>query len=290
MLARLSILLLVGLLAGCGTTHLNAPTEATAVPETRYRVERGIVYSGGDAGPELRADVYTPITLGPYPTLLMVPGGGWEGGSPGDMAVAAEYFAARGIAVVAVAHRGAGAGVGLSEQLQDLHAALRWMRRNAAVHRFDMQRLAAFGFESGGHLAALLGLAQSARQPLPGLPRDVSLPPLRAVVAGAAPLNLLPAADRADVRRLLPDTAERSLMQASPVFAAHAEAPPFFLFHGGRDSRWPIDGAEAMFAELEQRGVPVELYRMKGRGHTTTYLTVGSALAVAAEFLWRELD
>ena len=285
------VLLLAGaLLAGCAQ-HVNAPAERTPLPETRFRVEQGVVFrEGADGAQPLHADLYTPITLGPYPTVLAVPGGDWEGGHPKDMRFLAEYLAQRGLAVMAIQHRGAGDGIGLSEQLQDLHAALRWIRSNASAHRLDTERLAVLGFESGGHLGAMLGLAQSARRPLPDLPRDASLPPVRAVVAGGAALNLLPAGDRPEVRRLLPDTSEKTPRKASPVFVAHAEAPPFFFFHGDRDGRWPIAGAEAMLAELDQFGVRAELYRMKGRGHTTTYLTVSSALAAAAEFLWRELE
>lgn len=288
---HMSVLLFAAaLLAGCAQ-HVNAPTERTPLPETRFRVEQGVVFSeGADGAQALHADVYTPITLGPYPTVLAIPGDGWDGGHPKDLRFVAEYLAQRGLAVIAIEHRGAGGGVGLSEQLQDVHAALRWMRRNASSRRLDTERLAVLGFGSGGHLAAMLGLAQSAQRALPGLPRDPSLPPVRAVVAGGAPLNLLPAGDRADVRRLLPDVSEQTLRQASPVFAAHAEAPPFFFFHGGRDGRWPIAGAEAMLNELEHFGIRAELYRMEGRGHATVYLTVGGALTAAAEFLWRELE
>lgn len=284
-------LLLTGLLLAACAQHINAPAERTPLPETRFRVEQGVVFKeGAHEAQRLYADIYTPITLGPYPTVLAVPGGGWEGGHPKDMRFVAEYLAQRGLAVMAIQHRPVGDGVGLAEQVADLHAALSWVRSNASAHRLDTERLAVLGFESGGHLGAMLALAQSARRPLPGVPRDASLPPVRAVVAGGAALNLLPAADRIELRRLLPDTSEQMLRQASPVFAAHAEAPPFFLFHGDRDGRWPIAGAEAMFTELQQLGVRAELYRMKGRGHTTTYLTVSSALTAAAEFLWRELE
>lgn len=286
----LVFLFAAALLAGCAQ-HINAPAERTPLPETRFRVEQSVVFrEGADGAQPLHADLYTPITLGPYPTVIAIPGDDWEGGHPKDMRFVAEYLAQRGLAVMAIQHRGAGGGVGLSEQLQDLQAALRWVRSNASAHRLDTERLAALGFESGGHLAAMLAIAQSARRPVPGVPRDASLPPVRAVVAGGAALNLLPAGDRPEVRRLLPDTSEQTLRQASPVFAVHAEAPPFFFFHGDRDGRWPIAGVEAMLTELEQLGVRAELYRMKGRGHTTTYLTVSSALTAAAEFLWRELE
>lgn len=280
--------LVAALLAGCAQ-HVNAPTERTPLPETRYRVEQSVVYHEGDGGEVLHADVYTPITLGPYPTVIAVPGGGWEGGSAKDMRFAAEYLAQRGLAVMAVGYRGTESGAGLSQQLAGMQAALRWVRDHASEHRLDPERIGLLGFESGGHLAALAGLAQSADRPLRGLTRDVSLPPVRAVVAGGAPLNLLPAGDRREVQRLLPDVTAETLRDASPVFALHPQAPSFFLFHGESDNRWPIEGAEATLAELDELGVGGELYRMKWRGHTTTYLTVGSALTAATEFLWREL-
>lgn len=285
---RLLATALVALLAAGCARHVNAPAEAMPMPETRFRVDTGVRFTPDGAEPALFADVYTPVTLGPYPTIVIVPAGRWETGRARDMRFVAEYLAQRGFAAVAVEHRPASRG-DLDAQLGDLLDALRWIDREARSRRLDMQRVGLVGFESGGHLATLLTLSQSAAQPLPGLARDAALPPIRAVVAGGAPLDLAAMADNPDVSGLMGAADAEALRRASPLHRVHAQAPPFFLFHGTTDGYVPVAQAEAMVTRLERHGVPVQLYRMSLRGHTTTYLTVSGALQAGARFLWRHV-
>ena len=91
-----------------------------------------------DSVPVLYAYLYTPVTLGPYPSIVTIPGGGWTDGDATDMRFVAEYLAQRGFAVLAIEHRPAAQG-GLEQVLADLHAGMRWMVRNARAHRLDMQ-------------------------------------------------------------------------------------------------------------------------------------------------------
>ena len=280
-----AMLVLAGLLSACAQ-HLNAPVQATPMPETRFRANDPVRITPADSVPVLYAYLYTPVTLGPYPSIVTIPGGGWTDGDATDMRFVAEYLAQRGFAVLAIEHRPAAQG-GLEQVLADLHAGMRWMVRNARAHRLDMQRVGLLGFESGGHLAALLALAQNAQPPLSGLPRDAMLPAIRAVVAGGAPMDLTTFDDTPALRALLQGNGEAARRMASPVHRMHAAAPPFFLFHGTRDAEVPIAQAEAMAETLTEQGVRVEFYRMELRGHTTTYLTVTGALQAAAQFLWR---
>lgn len=280
----LSAMLLI-LLGGCAQ-HLNAPSQPTPMPETRFRAYEPQRFNSEQRAVALHTYLFTPVTLGPYPTIVVIPGGDWEHGDAADMRFVGEYLAQRGFAVVAIEHRPASIGR-LEAVLDDIRAGLRWTVRNAREYRLDMQRVGMLGFESGGHLAALVALAQSAPQPPAGVARDPSLPPLRAVVAGGAPMDL-PALDASSgLRALLPAATDSALREASPLSIVHADAPPFFLFHGTRDAKVPIAQAEAMTKALTERGVKVEFYRMELRGHTTTYLTVTGALQSAAQFLWR---
>lgn len=287
---RLSVVLLAvvsPLLAGCAQ-HVNAPKEPTLMPETRFRAYEPQRFSQEDSAQELYAYLFTPVTLGPYPTIVVIPGGDWERVDSADMRFVGEYLAQRGFAVVAIEHRPASSG-NLDDLLDDVRAGLRWTARNAREYRLDTQRVGLLGFESGGHLAALLALAQSARQPLAGLEKDARLPTVRAVVAGGSPMDLLALNASSDLRALLPGGSEAALRAASPRYLVHDAAPPFFLFHGTRDAAVPIAQAEAMGAALSAKDVPFELYRMELRGHTTTYLTVTGALQAAAQFLWRNV-
>lgn len=273
------------LLGGCAQ-HINAPSQPTPMPETRFRAYEPQRFSPESSAAELHAYLFTPVTLGPYPTIVVIPGGDWEHGDAADMQFVGEYLAQRGFAVVAIEHRPASTGQ-LETLLDDIRAGLRWTARNAREYRLDMQRVGLLGFESGGHLATLVALAQSAPQPPAGVARDPSLPPVRAVVAGGAPMNLPALEASSGLRAVLPAATDSALRAASPLSMVHADAPPFFLFHGTRDAKVPIAQAESMTTALTELGVKVEFYRMGLRGHTTTYLTVTGALQAAAQFLWR---
>lgn len=270
-------------ITGCAR-HINAPEEVVPLPETRFRVDPGVRFTSEDA-PALFADVYTPVSIGPFPTIVAIAGMDWRDGRARDLRFIGEFFAQKGFAVVAIEHRSVTDG-GLPMVMQDLHTALRWVQGNARNYRFDTQRLGLLGFSSGGHLAALQGLLLSTSKPSPLMSAGAGLPPIRAVVAGGAPLDLTRMSDNADVIRMLGGMAASD---ASPMQQLHDAAPPFFLFHGGSDQRVPFAHAEAFFADLQGRGVPSELYRMHWRGHATTYMTVSGALQAAAIFLWRHV-
>ena len=69
------------------------------------RVERELVYGkGGDV--ELKLDLALPATGdGPFPALVCIHGGGWQGGTRQDLAKTIEVLAGRGYAASAISYR-----------------------------------------------------------------------------------------------------------------------------------------------------------------------------------------
>ena len=76
--------------------------------------------------------------------------------------------------------------------------------------------------------------------------------------------------------------------RASPVTHVSAATPPFFLFHGTMDMLVPFSQAERFAEALDAQGVYHEIYRMRLRGHVTSFLTAGNAVDQAARFLARQ--
>src|SRR5690606_22188348 len=68
-----------------------------------------------------------------------------------------EPLARRGIAVAAASYRFSDVAT-YPAQLHDAKAAVRWVRANAEDHGLSAERVGAWGFSAGGHLALLLGL------------------------------------------------------------------------------------------------------------------------------------
>lgn len=290
----LAVLLLA--LTGCATHH-NAPA-ATAVPDERpFRVEGNLRYSPPDWPEALHADLYLPklpkLPSGDAvrPVVLMVHGGGWQRRSRADMAWIAEDVASHGFAVLNIDYRFAPAYT-FPAQLHDLQLARQWLNRNADRYQLDNTRVSGFGFSSGAHLIALLGLVASSGSDL-NQPYGGPETRLDAVVAGGLPSDLMAFGSGKLIRQFLggeQSEIPETYRKASPISHVTANAPPFFLFHGAMDTLVPFTQAERFRAALQEHRVYSELYEMHLRGHVTSFLTAGDAVDRAVAFLARQQE
>jgi acetyl esterase/lipase len=152
--------------------------------------------------------------------------------------------------------------------LEDVHAAVGWVRDNAVLYGLDADRVFLWGDSAGGHLALLAALTGAAAQAavawfpvtdLLGLPSDLA-------EAGGVP-DLGP--DSREARLLgapaasVPDLAR----QASPVSHAHPGAPPILLQHGTADDLVPAAQSVRLAEALRQAGAEVELDLVPGTTH-----------------------
>jgi pectinesterase len=109
-------------------------------------------------GRQLQMDVFAPENVAaPRPGLLLVHGGGWRTGSRSLLAPLAQALAARGYVTATASYRLSQEAV-FSAAVEDLLAALAWLRANADDFNLDPARLAIGGSSAGGQLAALAGL------------------------------------------------------------------------------------------------------------------------------------
>tara|TARA_Y100001973_G_scaffold97755_1_gene154315 strand:+ start:160 stop:888 length:729 start_codon:yes stop_codon:yes gene_type:complete len=114
---------------------------------------------------------------------------------------------------------------------------------------------------------------------------------LKAAVAGGLPADLPAFGSGRLLRQLLGAELEEQpdrYQRASPVTHVSAATPPFFLFHGTMDMLVPFSQAERFAEALDAQGVYHEIYRMRLRGHVTSFLTAGNAVDQAARFLARQ--
>jgi acetyl esterase/lipase len=109
------------------------------------------------AGRMLMARIYRPKGPGPFPTILDLHGGAWNGKNrlaeePMDRALAAS-----GLLVVAV-------DMTLAPEapypacVQDANYSVRWLKVNAATWKGDASKIGVYASSSGGHVAELLAM------------------------------------------------------------------------------------------------------------------------------------
>jgi len=127
-------------------------------------IRKGLLYATHD-GVELRGDFYAPKGGAPAPVLVAVHGGGWVAGAREQFANWGPYLAARGYALFTISYRLAKPGQPtFPRAVQDVLAAIQFVRGEAAGLNVDPTRVALFGGSAGAHLAALAGLG--GRSPL----------------------------------------------------------------------------------------------------------------------------
>jgi acetyl esterase/lipase len=274
------------LMAGC-STYVNRPsTPAPAPVQTDYDVMRDLVFTPPNWPQALKADAYVPRgDGGPWPGVLLIHGGGWESGDRDQVASIARRLARRGFVVVNTTYR-LSPGAHFPAALQDVQQALAWMQAEAAHLHLRPDRIAAFGYSAGAHLAALLGTIS------PGDALAHPGPGVAAVVAGGVPSDLAKFKGGKLVPQFLGTswTADpEAYRRASPVTYISRDDPPFFLYHGTRDTLVPPDHAQDLHDALLAAGVHSELFWLRGRGHIAAFLTDGAAVDAASEFLDRQL-
>lgn len=256
-----------------------------AAGDVEFEILRGQAYAERPSG-TLRGDLYLPAVEGPVPGIVMIHGGGWRNGDVDDMRRFAERAAESGFAVFNITYRLAPEHK-FPAQLEDARAAVRWLRGNAKMFNIDPERLGAWGYSAGAHLAMLLGTVDDGALPDAG-PTSPSAR-VSAVVAGAGPTDLRRYPDNTYVSDLMPEDADEQLFElASPVAMVTPGDAPMFLYHGKRDWIADYDNSVNMHRVLKDAGVPTRLRELTF-GHVFSYLFGGDAVEEGIEFLQRRL-
>lgn len=258
----------------CVTLALSA-TESSA--SERLRVVPDIEFAQvGNA--RLCLDLYLPKQVGRPKLVLWVHGGAWRSGTRSDMPMISLVDA--GYAVASVDYRLSHVAL-FPAQVHDVKAAIRYLRRHQERLGIDARRVAVAGASAGGHLAALVGLAND-RVALDG---DVGTAldqssDVQAVVDMFGPTNLTTILDQSTpsgldilnpaVRQLLGGTPEDKpdlARLASPALQVDSGDPPLLVIHGDQDPQVPISQSHELVGQYRAAKLPVQLEVISGGGH-----------------------
>jgi acetyl esterase len=108
-------------------------------------------------GRTLMARIYQPSGAGPFPTVLDLHGGAWNGKDRKAEEPMDRALAASGVLVVAI-------DLTLAPEapypacVQDANYGVRWLKAKAASWNGDPSKIGIYGSSSGGHVAELLGM------------------------------------------------------------------------------------------------------------------------------------
>lgn len=238
-------------------------TQAQAQTRTQVNAMQRISY-GDD---RLQGILYWPAARAGAPLVMIIHGGGWSRGDMRMMQGSAKlsHWQAQGYAVASVNYRLVPDAT-VEQQAGDVAAALAYMKDDAALLRFDANRIALSGHSAGAHLAALVGT-----DPQYLRAAGLSLAELRGVLAldGAA-YNVPDQMDEnvrsmGDTYRAAFGTNPARQRALSPTFhASGPNAPDFLILHVQRADA--ARQSEALGAALEAAGTRAEVRGFAGRG------------------------
>ena len=216
--------------------------------------------------------MYVPKGDGPFPLILWVHGGGWEGGSK-DGGGPVVNLVGRGYVVASTNYR-LSRHAPFPAQIHDVKGAVRYLRANAKKYKIDPDRIGVAGASAGGHLVALLGTSGDVKE-LEGDvgPKDVSSR-VQCVIDFFGPTDLLklsPAnAKENPVTRLLGGSTKdkRELaVSANPITYVSKGDPPILIVHGDKDPVVPLSQSELLHDALKKAGVDATLKVVPEAGH-----------------------
>jgi acetyl esterase/lipase len=274
----------------------------------------------------LKLDLFLPPRsfAGPRPLVVYVHGGGWMAGGPRRSAAYADWprvlaaLAARGYVVATVSYRFSKEAPSPAA-IQDVKAALRWLRAKSGTYNIDPARAAIWGQSAGGHLAALAGVSCGVAALEPGartVPRAGNVETVASTDAGAgaasdcvqavvswfgiydfAALDAAQASaagtpNAANLFLGCPDggctPAQRAA--ASPVSYVDRTDPPFLLMHGSVDRTVPESQTEIFDAALRKAGVSVKKIVIPGADHSWIGATPEATRAASRLALRESID
>ena len=227
---------------------------------------------GSPEGVPLTVDIYQPLSGGPHPVIVQIYGGAWQRGTPGADAVFAARLASRGYVVFAIDYRHAPQWQ-WPAQLDDVRAALAWVRSHAQEYGADASKLALFGRSAGAQLAVVAGLQD---------------PGVSAIISFYGPVNLTngwrepPRPDPIGSRSVLeaflggtPDQIPDRYRDASPISFVSAKAPRTLLIYGSRDHIVQPQYGRTLHAALRAAGANSEFVEIPWADHAFDALPAG---------------
>ncbi|PWT71466.1 MAG: alpha/beta hydrolase [Bacteroidetes bacterium] len=238
-------------------------------------------------------DIFVPSTkANQFPVVVMIYGSAWfNNNGKGEIArdMVAKKLIQNGFMVIAINHRSSKEAK-FPAQIQDVKAAIRFARGNAAKYKIDSSFIAITGWSSGGHLSALAGTSDYVKAKQVG---DKSIDvegrvgqylasgsQVNAVVDWFGPTDFLVMDScGSTVSHNDANSPESSLIGgpvqqnkelcalANPITYVDEKNPSFLIIHGDADPMVPLCESVLLNQALAAKGVQTELVVVPKGGH-----------------------
>ena len=233
----------------------------------------------------LKMDLLIPEHVSKRTLVVYVPGGGFVvAGKEGALNLRT-YVAEAGFAVASVQYRTSRDGANYRDGVEDVKAAIRYLRANAAQYGIDAGNVAVWGESAGGYLAAMVGVTNgnsafeaganlNQSSAVQGVIDDFGASDISKIAADfdAATQHAIYTNEgivqyigkAADANTL--DTAVAATA-ANPIKYISSSAPPFLMFHGSQDRMVSPSQTLLLHDALVAAGIHSNRFVVDGAGH-----------------------
>ncbi len=238
------------------TCLLCAVNSAVAAEPVVFGVKTDIEFAKvGDVS--LTLDAFVPEGAGPFPTCILVHGGGFvRGDKQSYIKPLFEPLSKAGFAWFTINYR-------LAPQhrwpacAEDVETAIRWVKAHAKDYKVDFGRIALIGESAGGHLVSWVGTRAKEDTRVAAVvpfyaPHDLELQAKHRNMLGESMTALLGLTE-------LNDDAWKQLRAVSPSSYVHKGMPPFLLIHGDKDPTVPFEQSARFQKQMKDLGNQCDL-------------------------------
>lgn len=232
-------------------------------PSSNVRVISKVAFARYSTG-KLHLDLYLPRKDGQKRTgVVVVRGGGWLVGDRKRFAHLSSALADHGIVAACIEYRTADIAA-FPAAIEDVKAAVRWMRANAEQYGIDPDSIGVIGGSSGAYMALFVGLTPGVAEFEGDGGNSGISSAVQSVVAMAVPADLfaLSETNKQTVAKFLhamPEEDPTKWQLASPTNHIRRGGPPVLLLHGENDDSVPTNQSVDFAQRYRHEGNTVEL-------------------------------
>ena len=249
---------------------------------------------------KLEMDILKPYKAEKCPTVLFVAGGSFAHSYKENYLQQRLEIAKAGYVVASMEYRTIPDGV-FPQSVEDVKAAIRFLKANADEYGIDKERIAIMGESAGGYLVAMAGATNGTRD----FDKGENLSENSDVKAVIDIYGVTDFGEEGDFE--IPDDIEEDyraiflsvkfwlndvrndIKVTNPISYISSKTPPFLLMHGDADTLVPPIQTEKLHKALIEKGIESTRYVVKGAGHSDEYWFQPEIIKIIIEFLNEKL-
>ncbi len=238
-----------------------------------------------------------------FPAVIYLAGGGFRFTDPFSWIPMLTWFYQRGYVAVTVDYRCSGEAK-YPAALQDVKTAIRFLRAHAGEYEIDPARISVMGDSAGGYLA-VMAAATGDHPAFETKEYAGHSSRVQCICDWFAPIDFLTlnaSCENGREDHEAPTSPESTFLgaplreipelcaEASPLRYIDSSMPPLIVFHGTADTAVGPKQSELLYEAVTARGIPAELYLIRGAGHVGIEFSQPEVLLRISEFFDRHLQ